>query len=783
MRGQADTDGAALSDLEPKPLTPSAVATLNPKFHAPATRPGVVARTALLNRLYASDEPVITVVAPPGYGKTTLLAQWAERLGPSVAWVSCEKTDNDPAALWTAVLTALGQIAPVSPAASQLLAASGGAVDVIPSLVSTFSAIHGPLVLVLDHAEAVTSKECRTSIAEFALRVPKGWRFALASRDSPPIPVAALRVQGKIVEIGTAELAMARPEAAALLKDAGVAIPESRTDDLVRRTEGWPAGLYLAALAMRDGSPPEGFTFTGDDRLMGDYLRSELLARVSKSQAAFLMRTSVLDRMCGPLCDAVTGGKESAQILERLVTRNLLVIPIDRRGEWYRYHHLLRELLQTELRRSDPDLIAELHSRAAAWCEANGLPETAVEHAQAAGDAERVARLVLDLMQPVWASGRVDTVLRWMEWLADRTSVHHYAAIAAHGALIFALLGRPSEAERWADVAESLPATGTLPDGNTVAGTLAYLRANLCRDGPEAMRRDARRAWDGLSPNSPYRATMAFDEGLSYALQGNPDRADAVLAHAYDVATGFGVYPLAALILAERFLLAAEREYWPAADALIVRAVEILEAGHFDGYWTSGLVFAAAARAAAHRGHMHSARQYVKRAARLRPLMTYALPVVSVQALLELARAYLAVADPAGARAALEQAQGILQQRPDLGTLSAAADQLQSRLGQIVVAELGASSLTTAELRLLPLLPTHLSFPEIGDRLFISRHTVKSQVNSLYRKLGVSSRGEAVDRMAELGLNPARASTPRGAGWLSGEDIDGSGNDEPEDDQ
>ena len=185
----------------------------------------------------------------------------------------------------------------------------------------------------------------------------------------------------------------------------------------------------------------------------------------------------------------------------------------------------------------------------------------------------------------------------------------------------------------------------------------------------------------------------------------------------------------------------------------MVRAAEILESGRFDGYWTSALVFAAAARAAAHRGHMHAARQYVKRAARLRPLMTYALPVVSVQALLELARAYLAVVDPAGARAALEQAQGILQQRPDLGTLSAAADQLQSRLGQIVVAELGASSLTTAELRLLPLLPTHLSFPEIGDRLFISRHTVKSQVNSLYRKLGVSSRGEAVNRMAELGLH------------------------------
>jgi LuxR family maltose regulon positive regulatory protein len=245
-----------------------------PKFHGPATRPGVVARTTLLDRLFASDEPVITVVAPPGYGKTTLLAQWAERLGPRVAWVSCEKTDNDPVALWTAVITALGQIAPVNPAASQLLAASGGGVDVIPSLVSTFGTLSQPLVLVLDHAEAVTSKECRTSIAEFALRVPKGWRLALASREPIPIPTARLRVQGRIVEIGATKLAMARGEASELLKGAGVELSDSRTDELVQRTEGWPAGLYLAALAMRDGSPSEGFTFTGDDRLMGDYLRS-----------------------------------------------------------------------------------------------------------------------------------------------------------------------------------------------------------------------------------------------------------------------------------------------------------------------------------------------------------------------------------------------------------------------------------------------------------------------------------------------------------------------------
>jgi LuxR family transcriptional regulator, maltose regulon positive regulatory protein len=393
MRGQDGGAAPALSNQEPNTSAASNIGELDPKFRAPATRAGVVARTTLLDRLFASDEPLITVVAPPGYGKTTLLAQWAERLGPRAAWVSCEKTDNDPVAFWTAVITALDQIAPVSPAASQLLATSGGGVDVIPSLVSTFGTVRGPLVLVLDHAEAVTSRECRTSIAEFALRVPEGWRLAMASRDPIPIPTAQLRMQGRIVEIGTTELAMARNEASELVRAAGVEVADSRMDELLQRTEGWPAGLYLAALAMRDSSPAEGFTFTGDDRLMGDYLRSELLTRVSSSQASFFMRTSVLDRMSGPLCDAVLGGNGSARVLEQLVSRNLLVVPLDRGGEWYRYHHLLRELLQTELRRNDPDLVPELHSRAAVWYESNGMPEIAVDHAQAAGDVEQVARL------------------------------------------------------------------------------------------------------------------------------------------------------------------------------------------------------------------------------------------------------------------------------------------------------------------------------------------------------------------------------------------------------
>ena len=725
------------------------------KFQAPAARPGIVARTALVDRIVTAKAPVITVVAPPGYGKTTLMAQWAERIGPRVAWVSCDEKDNDPVVLLSALAVALDRIEPVDPAIFWALASSGAGITVVPRFVSAITSMQRPVTVVLDHAEAVTNKQCLNTIAELALHLPPGWQFALASRTGVPLPAARLRAQGGIVEIGAGDLAMGPLEASWLLKGAGAELTEASIHDLVQRTEGWPAGLYIAALAMKSGTRQSevGFTFTGDDVFMGDYLRSELLDGVSGAETSFLARTSVLDRMCGPLCDAILDEKGSGRVLDRMESRNLLVVPLDRRREWYRYHHLLRELLQSELRRREPELIADLHFRAAAWFEANGMPEAAVEHAQAAGDYDRLARLVLGLQQQVWASGRVETVLRWMEWLRDITSAEHYGAIAVHGSLIFALLGLPAEAERWAASAERASPTGILPDGSTMEGTLAYLRAILCRDGVGDMRRDARIAWEGLSPASPYRATMLYTEGVSYLLEGDRPRADPILARAFEVAMGAGALPLAALILAEQCGAAADRDHWPEVTALAQRAVAIVEDGCLGDYWTSALVYAWAARAALHRTDVARARSYLGRASRLRPLLTYVLPVVSVQALLEMACSYMTLADPGGAAAVLTQAHEILQQRPDLGVLPQRAAELQSRLATINEGAAGASSLTAAELRLLPLLSTHLSFREIGERLFVSSHTVKTQAYSAYRKLGVSTRSEAVARARELGLD------------------------------
>ena len=724
------------------------------KHSRPILRAGTVLRSPLVDRLVTSHEPVVTVVAPPGYGKTTLLAQLADHLDEPVAWVSCEDADNDPVVLFSALVGALERIHPVDPTLSSALGFSGGSITYVARFISGISAAVSRLTVMLDHTEAITNPECRAVIAELAVRLPPGWRLVVASRNSAPVPTARLRVGGAILEIGVDELAMTPSESRALLAGAGIDAAEPDVEELVRLTEGWPAALYLGALAMRSGhgrrSAP--LEFAGDDRFVQQYLQTELLDRLSAVELAFLTRASVFDRMCGSLCDAVLDVSGSAVRLEELEDRSLLVVPLDHRREWYRYHHLLRDLLRAELRRREPELMRELHRRAATWYEANGMAEVAIGHAHQAGDYDREARLVLEVQQAVWAGGRVETVRRWMEGLRDRTLVPHYGAIAVHGALIFALLGRPGETERWTAAAERVSDTGTLPDGSTMTSTLAYLRAILLRSGVSQMRRDARLAYEGLSPSSPYRATMLHTEGLSYLLDGDPTSADVIFLRAYDSAIESDAMPLAALVLAERCFVAVERADWPAAVEMSRRAVEIVVDGGFDDYWTSALVYACAARASLHSGDRDAADRYLGAATRLRPMLTYALPGVSTQTLLEMARSYLALADAGGAAAVLAQAQDIIKQRPDLGTLPEVATSLQTQLAKVRSNTIGSSSLTAAELRLLPYLATHLSFREVAGQLSLSFHTVKSQAYSTYQKLGVSSRSEAVRRTRELGL-------------------------------
>jgi LuxR family maltose regulon positive regulatory protein len=723
------------------------------KLERPEPRPGITTRSGVLAAIDAAGPvPVVAVVAPAGYGKSTLLAQWAASKDPDSAWVSCDEGDNDPAVLMTCLAATLARLGAIDPELVER--PTGARITAVPALMDAIRTDSRPAVVVLDHVEAITNQECRYILTEVALRLPAGWQIAMASRHALPLPLARLRLQGAILELGARDLAMSADEALRLLDGTGATLDEAALAQLLDSTEGWPIGLYLAGLALTAGAGRRGAAHGGTD---GDeirsYLRAEILEQTSDAELTFLTRSSVLARLCGPLCDATVAGAGSARLLEQLERRNLLVVPLDRRREWYRYHHLLRETLAEELRRREPEIAPRLHARAAAWFESQGLAEEAIEHAQEAGDADRVARLVLDRMQPVWASGRVDTVLRWMTRFDPEGELHRYPGIAIHGALIFALLGRAADAEAWAEVARKAPADVVLPDGNTTGSLLAYLRAILAQDGVEAMRADARASFTELAPSSPYRATMLFTEGMSYLLEGDLDRADPVLGLAREDAEHVGALPLAAMVLAERCFVAQERNDVGKVESFAAQALAIVEAGRFEDYWTSALVYAWAARAALARGDVRAARLHAAQCARLRPLLVYSIPVAPVQALLELSRVYLGLGDVGGAEATLRQAEEILAERPLLGLLPEEARQLRTTLDRAAGDPAGASSLTAAELRLLPLLATHLSLGQIGEQLHVTRATVKAQSTSIYRKLRVSSRGEAVSRSRELGLD------------------------------
>jgi LuxR family maltose regulon positive regulatory protein len=735
------------------------------KLRVPSARPGIVWRAALVDRLLASQAvPVVCVVAPPGYGKSTLLSQWADRMGRRVGWVSVDGRDNDLVVLLTYLAVALDRVEPIDPGVFQVLAAPGvsARATVLPRLMAAVSAMTQPVVLVLDHLELLENQECLDAVAELAACLPSGSQLALASRARPPLPLARLRAQGQVTEVGVAELAMDQQEARALLEGTGVQLDEAGVASLVRRTEGWPVGLYLAALALQAGAPQDGPGITGDDRLVADYLHSELLTRLSPDEVAFLTRTAVLERMSGPLCDAVLGTQGAAGILESMDGANLLLVPLDRRRQWYRYHHLFRDLLRVELERREPELVPQLHRRAATWYEANGLPEAAIDHAQAGGDSDRVAGLVVTLTQPAYAAGRVDTARRWLVWFEDQGLLERYPQVAVQGAWVQALVGQPAAAERWAAVAERDSATGTLPDGSTMQSYLALMGALLCRNGNgmAQMRADAQVAREQLSPGSPWRATALLLEGISYLLDGEVEHADPILGDAVEVATLAGATPAAATALAQRALVAIHRDDWLQAETLAQQALAVMRAGHVDNYAMSPFVYAVAARTALHQGDVLGAQRHLAHAARLRPLLTYAMPHRAAQTLLELARAHLTLSDTAAATVVLREAGDLLRQRPNLGVLPTQAEALRGQLEAIRGERLGVSLLSTAELRLLPLLFTHLSFREIGQRLYLSQHTVKSQAVSIYRKLGVSSRSQAIQRAQQLGVGPDASTGP-----------------------
>ena len=731
---------------------------LESKLRAPQLRGRAVPRKALIALLEEPDTaPLVSLSAGPGWGKTTLLAQWRARSRRPFAWVSIDEDDNDPIVLLTYVATALDRVSQLDESVFDALATPGASIEgtVVPRVGAALATMDEAVVLVLDDLHLLHNPRCLAAVAELTRHVPEGSQLVLSARGRPALPLGALRARGLAVEIGHDELRLDEAEAHQLLTAAGLDLTDAEVAELTEHTEGWPAGLYLAALsAKRNGAGATGaIRFRGDDRVVAEYLRSEVLSRLPRDELRFLTGTAVLERMSGSLCDAVLDSSGSAVELESLARSNLFVVPLDGNGHWYRYHHLFRELLRAELERAEPDLAPRLLARAVDWSAANGQPEAAIGYAQAAGDVDQVSRLVEQCVLPAYKRGRFAAVERWLGWLEAHGALERNAAVAVPGALLAAIWGRPVAAERWADAAERASYDGVLPDGSPLLDSwLALLRAQLCRRGAARMRGDAEIALRTVAAESPFRTSASLLLAISHVLIGDIERADELLADVAEEALELGAVDVVAVALGQRAAIAIARGAWVQAEGFADRALHVIRRSGMDAYPTSAFVYAVAAHVAVHRGETQRAQELLTRAQELRPRLTYALPHLAVLTRLELARVHLAQADALGAETMLREIDAVLRRRPALGELPSLAEELRASLTTMHGDAPGASTLTEAELRVLPYLATHLSFREIGERAYLSRHTVKSHAVAIYRKLNASSRNAAVERASELGL-------------------------------
>ncbi len=440
---------------------------LETKLYVPTPRAGLVARPRLTERLSRGVESKLTLIsAPAGFGKTSLLAEWlasAPAGSRSVAWLSLDRADNQPAVFWTYLITALRTAAPdVGATALALLQGSQPPPiePILATLLNELGALPNDLVLVLDDDHVVDAHDIGDGMTYLLEHLPPRIHLVIATRADPALPLGRLRARGELVEIRAADLRFTPAEAAAYLNDVmGLELAASDVESLEGRTEGWIAALQLAALSMQGRDDVAGFIagFAGDDRYIVDYLIEEVLHRQPDQVRSFLLQTSILDRLSGPLCDAVTERGDGKATLDALERGNLFLVPLDDRRRWYRYHHLFADVLRARLADELPELVPDLHRRASAWYQANGEPSEAIRHALAAEDYPQAADLI-ELAIPAMRSTRQEAVmLAWLQALPDDViavrpvlSVHYAGTLLVHGEFE-GTEARLQDAERWLD--------------------------------------------------------------------------------------------------------------------------------------------------------------------------------------------------------------------------------------------------------------------------------------------------------------------------------------------
>lgn len=736
---------------------------LDHKLCPPLPHHRTVARPRLTRRLDAVTEPVIVLSAPAGYGKTTLLAEWTRRSRArgDCAWLTLDRHDNSPDRLWSAIRYTLGRARPELrlPDTPGGWTADSWAETVLPALVAALTGI-APLTLVLDGVDSLTDGETLSTLGEFITRLPQGCRAVLATRHRPGAPIPWLRARGAVAEFDEADLACTPDESAALLGEGlGLRLPAGHTERLHAAAEGWPTGLCLAGRALADHGGEAGSSPGPAREPVFDYLRTEVLDRLTTEQRDLLMRTSVLDELEVGACVAVTGSGRAGTVLGELARTVRFLAPVGADGRTYRVHGALRSLLSAMLAAERPHQPERLHRAAAGWYADRGRTGAAVRHAVLGGDREAAVARVLERWEESVAVGRAGEVAQWLRLLPARTTGGdpRLCLVAAVAALAG---GAPEEARRRLDVLQAhQPAEQRLGPGTTLAEAAAVAGAMTSFVRGRNAETDGLLSGTGLltrpGPPTGWRALARVAHGTALLWQGRYAEAESRLAEATRDAYATQHTLVLIRALGSRALGAAldgrHGDAWTLSEEALRVAREEGLGDHFltaIAHLCRSLLQVSAARPEA-------AERSLERAEAALAVLAGAGCEPRLRTMCWIARAMLEQARHRAdaARDAVQRARRTLADCDEPGALGALLDGLACRPAAARdAAGPGTAQLSPQERRVLRALCGPLTLREIAAELYVSRNTVKTQVSAVFRKLGANSRSGAVAAARERGL-------------------------------
>ncbi|MDZ5623054.1 LuxR C-terminal-related transcriptional regulator [Nocardioides sp. HM23] len=691
------------------------------------------------------------MAAPAGYGKTTVVAQWLHAgTPPTTAWVSLDPGDNDPDRLWTHVAAALeraGCPLPIDELSRVLGHRSAGAPSaVLPAIVNALAAMPDDLVLVLDDFQSVQSPACHEQV-EFLIRnLPVQAHLVIVTRSDPGLRLGRLRVSHDLAELRAEDLAFTAPEAAQMLADQGVHLSEDTLAQLMERTEGWPAALYLATLSLAGRAEPDDFVrrFTGDNRFIGDYLTEEVLSRQPDRIRDFITALSILERFSAPLCDHVAGVSDSAVLLHELERTNLFLIPLGVDGEWFRFHHIFAAVARSELTFTHPERVQPFHALAAEWFAANGHISEAVQHSLAAGRADDAALLIHANWLEYADAGRAATVIGWLESLGE-ISGSTVPAARATAAWMAALVGdEPALAEHLAAL-DSVVDDGPLPDGTrSIESTTALIRGLFGYGGPLDILASAQRALElETDDHSRFHAIAQCSLGHAHYVLGDLDQAITAIRAAARSASAPGIVRVLALSL--QSFIESERGDRVRSRECAELAMAVVDARGLRSSPQASLAFAALGQAQAAAGKVDDARTTLELGLSLRRQSNAQGVWGPIHHLLITARVAAQLGASSLAYELLpELAERMSRFSEGMAAMRSREDAIHHLLSDQTTVDVLGEPLTGRELDVLRLLQGSLSLQEIASHLFLSANTVKTHARAVYRKLGAHSRTEAV---------------------------------------